>query len=113
MYINFEYENGGNPYVAKTADDLFRMVKKYVLEQIGEQSFRVVAPAEYWTVHTGKKLTVYKKAQTALRDFAIEWQNRFSDMVYSWSDICFWDNFFLEYGKKYGLLKEFRENGIC
>lgn len=113
MYINFEYENGGNPYIAKTEKELFRMVKKYILEQIGEHSFRVIAPATYWTVHTGGKMTDYTKAQTALREFAIDWQHNFPNMDYDWSDVCYYGNFFYEYGKKYGLLREFHENAIC
>lgn len=112
MYINFEFKNGGNPYIAKTDKELFRMVKKYILEQTGEKSFRVICPAEYWST-TGRELTSRDKGKTALREFAALWSINFSDYNYSWCDLYDWSEFFAEYGKKYGLLREFRENAIC
>lgn len=93
-----------NPYVTKTNKEFFRMVCKYDLEQISEMSFCVCSE---------RHLKTYAERKNALRDFAIMWQRMFSEMTYYWSDIAEWSNFFEEYGKRYGLLTEFRENGIC
>ena len=30
-----------------------------------------------------------------------------------WSDLATWGEFFAKYGKRYGLMREFHENGIC
>ena len=32
--------------------------------------------------------------------------------AYSWDDLASWGDFFTETGKRFGLLREFRENGI-
>lgn len=113
MYIHFSYYDGSNPYIAMHGAELFRMVKKYQLDQVAENAFKVVDTVHYWTVHTGRKLTSYEKAQAALRDFAQIWQGSAYMFNYSWGELCDWAGFFEEYGRKYGLLREFRENGIC
>lgn len=51
-----------------------------------------------------------KKAQ--IRDEAIEYQLFSSDESPFMSEIVEKTEYFYEQGKKYGLLKEFRENGI-
>ena len=111
MYINFTFEDGGNPYITTTNKTLWNMVKKYYMEQTGEKSFHVLGRCEVWTA--GKRLTPYKKEKNILRDFAIDWQYKYADLRYSWGDLYDWQQFFSEYGKKYGLLREFRENAIC
>ena len=55
----------------------------------------------------------YNNARAVLRSFAMEWQYHFCDYNYSWESLMMWTDFFTEYGKKYGLLREFRENAIC
>lgn len=47
------------------------------------------------------------------RQFAIYWQSRLnSPVLHSWGWCMKWEERFRRIGKKYGLLKEFRENGI-
>ena len=55
----------------------------------------------------------YKDIKAVLQNFAQEWQYNFSSFNYSYNDLLQWQAFFTEYGKKYGLLKEFKENAIC
>ena len=54
----------------------------------------------------------YQEKQNSLRETAIEFSNaELSDMSYSeWAAI---GSFFETNGRRYGLLKEFRENTIC
>lgn len=56
--------------------------------------------------------TPYKKKQALLRCLAIEWQWESQDECFDWYELMEIQDFFTEYGKKYGLLTEFRENAI-
>ena len=51
-----------------------------------------------------------KKAQA--RQKAIDWQHEFSERVLSYGEIVYFAEQFRKLGKKYGLIREFRENGI-
>lgn len=112
MFVHFTFEDGSNPFISTTNKKLFEMVTKYCLEQTGKDSFHVTGRAVLWTVHVGKQFSDYQRKQALLRNFAIEWQFHFCD--YSWyqSEVNAWADFFREYGKKYGLLREFEENAI-
>ena len=106
MYVHFSFKEG-NPYIATTNKALFQMICKYDVKQVGEEAFFCEEnPFE----HSPKS---YKDKQATLRNFAIMWQSNFGDYNYSYSELANWGDFFEEYGKKYGLLREFRENAIC
>ena len=55
----------------------------------------------------------YQQRKAKVREQAFEWQCDFEKYNYSWADLATWSNYFKALGKRYGLLKEFRENGIC
>lgn len=107
MYINFEFPNGGNPYITKTLSEFWRMIVKYYCQQIGDNSFVVEGEREWNGKHTREG---YKEILWA---FAIDWENDFSNRNYSYGELADWQEFFETYGRKYGLLREFRENCIC
>lgn len=50
------------------------------------------------------------KAQ--VRQQAIEWQTRFANKNLSYLELAEWTEHFYKLGKRYGLIKEFKENGI-
>lgn len=54
----------------------------------------------------------YQEKQEDLRQKAIEYQNTWSETTWSYSEIVEIDDFFYRNGKRYGLLREFKENGI-
>lgn len=54
----------------------------------------------------------YKEQKQKARELAVQWQLDFANNNYSWEEISEFTNFFTKLGKRYGLLKEFRENGI-
>lgn len=54
----------------------------------------------------------YKENKEAVREQAIEWQMEFSQNDHYMSECAYWNDYFAKLGKRYGLLKEFRENGI-
>lgn len=55
----------------------------------------------------------YQEKQEEIRQEAIEWQLDFNNHNYSWGEIAECTDYFYKMGKRYGLLKEFRENEIC
>lgn len=106
MYNHFEYTNGSNPYITINNAAFFKMLCKYHYTQIGENSF-IVTGLRAWN---GKQTREGKKL--LLRAIAQDWQADFEKFNYSYEELAGWQDFFEEYGKKYGLLKEFRENAI-
>ena len=54
----------------------------------------------------------YQKNKEKARELAVIWQLQFNDNNYSYEEIADWQFFFEEIGRKYGLLREFRENGV-
>lgn len=55
----------------------------------------------------------YQISKIKARQKAIEWQVDFPNNNYSWGELAEWAAYFERLGKRYGLLTEFRENGIC
>lgn len=45
-------------------------------------------------------------------DKAIEWQHNASEKQYSYGELAEFGEYFSKLAKRYGLIKEFRENGI-
>ena len=55
----------------------------------------------------------YKEQKQKARELAQTWQFNFANNNYDWLELANWGEHFTKLGKRYGLLKEFRENGIC
>ena len=55
----------------------------------------------------------YREKQASLEDLAKEYQYNFSSLSWSYGELMEIENYFYENGKRYGLLKEFKENAIC
>ena len=56
-------------------------------------------------------MNYYRKRQDEVRQEAIEWQFKISEDD-TWYDAIGMQYYFEKLGKRYGLLEEFRENGI-
>lgn len=54
----------------------------------------------------------YQQAKDGARQRAVDWQLAFSNNVYYWSDLADFSAYFEKLGKRYGLIKEFKGNGI-
>ena len=54
----------------------------------------------------------YNRFKEAARQATIEWQLTSGDNPMSWNEFAWACQRFYKLGKRYGLLKEFRENGI-
>lgn len=57
-------------------------------------------------------MKIYQKRKEAVREQAINFQLTFNERMYSWGELATLTGYFKKMGKRYGLLKEFRENGI-
>ena len=58
-------------------------------------------------------MSKYQKAKAQAREMAVEFSNNQGDMTLSWAECAEIGNKFERMGRRYGLLREFRENGIC
>ena len=54
----------------------------------------------------------YQKRKEAARQEAIDWQNKAAELQLSMEGVAIATVYFKKLGKRYGLLREFRENGI-
>lgn len=54
----------------------------------------------------------YKTRKEEARQEAINWQLSFGENNYSYYDLMLWGDYVTKKAKKYGLVKEFKENGI-
>ena len=57
-------------------------------------------------------MTNYERRKNAARQKAIDWQNDFANHNYSYGELAHFGNFFAKLAKRFGLTREFRENGI-
>lgn len=58
-------------------------------------------------------MSKYQEMKEKARNEAIDWQYDFENHSYSWGEVAAWAEYFERLGRRYGLLTEFRENGIC
>ena len=105
----FTFTNGGKPYITKTNREAFRMFCKYYTVQTGARTFCAVGLREW---NGRPNYSDYHTNQLILQSVAQDWQHDFNCIAYSWDDLAGWGDFFAEIGRKFGLLREFRENGI-
>ena len=54
----------------------------------------------------------YQERKAAAMETAVQWQYESMDYQYSYEGLIILQEYFYKLGKRYGLLTEFRENGI-
>lgn len=59
-----------------------------------------------------KKMTKYQKEKEVARQKATEWQARQADQDLSYGEYAYFAEYFAKLSRRYGLTREFRENGI-
>jgi hypothetical protein len=57
-------------------------------------------------------MKTYQQRKESARSEAIEYQHATQDSNISWNEYIYITSYFYRLGKRYGLIKEFRENGI-
>lgn len=58
-------------------------------------------------------MSKYQEMKEKVRNEAIDWQYNAANENYSYGELADWEGYFERLGRRYGLLTEFRENGIC
>lgn len=58
-------------------------------------------------------MSTYQEKKKKAREKAIEWQERLVEQSISYGELVIAQPVFEQLGRRYGLLTEFRENGIC
>lgn len=58
-------------------------------------------------------MSTYQEKKKKAREKAIEWQERLVEQSISYGELVIVQSVFEQLGRRYGLLTEFRENGIC
>ena len=104
-YIQFA--DGSNPWVYFNDKGLYQWIPRFEL---------VADPGEtdsFTAYERPKRLKGYEQMKNAIRNLAIEWQGAFDERRYAYGDLATWRGFFTRYGTRYGLMREFHENGIC
>lgn len=105
IFFHFTFEDNSNPYIATTINKAFSMFCKYNFCQTG--------PGEYYLSSRSGIARTYAEKKAIAEELAIDFQNSFSDgMTYFYSDLSEYTAFFEKIGKKYGLLREYKENAI-
>ena len=94
--MNGKIEN----YIYFSFEEWYRDTFNPLTEIIGMLDFKI----------KGKNYTE-KKAN--LEDLAKEWQGQFASYNWSYGELATIGEYFNKNGKKYGLLREFKENCIC
>ena len=88
-----------------TSTDLVAWMRDWTLTPVAPFCFHA---GDHYPMRGG-----YKNNQRAARDLAITWSNYLSEHpVSAWDLACAQGDMYV-IGKQYGLLTEFRENGIC
>ena len=54
----------------------------------------------------------YQRTKERVRNKAVEWLNDFCNHDYSYGELIYWEDYFRVLAKRYGLVREFEENGI-
>lgn len=54
----------------------------------------------------------YQRAKENARNKAVEWQSDFCNHDYSYGELAYYGEYFERLARAYGLVREFRENGI-
>ena len=57
-------------------------------------------------------MTDYQKRKAAAREKAIDWQYNFPNHNYSYGELAEFGEKFTKLAKRFGLTREFKENGI-
>lgn len=107
MNIIIKRDNGA--FVVRDGKELFRVITSYSLEQVKETTFKVLGNVQVLSV---KRLSEYGKHKFLLKDFATQWKYDFARFHTSYPDLLDYRDFFRKYGKRYGLLTEFKDLGI-
>lgn len=128
MYLHITFTDGSNPYIKfyynenpmrSVTKDIRSWKRHYVVvdkytDDDGdvELTLRHKTYAEEADMQKAAR-EYYNRMKHRARDTALCWQEKFANKSMSWGELAEAQSYFEKLGKKYGLLAEFRDNGIC
>ncbi len=110
--FSLDFSNCSNGYVGRSVGTLYRWLRGYDLAPVecvtggGWVLFFKATPRR-------RRLRTYAEMQDAARNLAIDWQDAATEWHMSYATCAAWCELFTDLGRRYGLMREFRENGIC
>lgn len=122
--LHIIFGDGSNPYVRFNMDEHtfrnelrkwkrhYNIVHGYWNGDILNISVSHKTPMQEAEMRKANK-EYYRRMKRRARDTAMCWQEEFAEKSMSWGELAEAQSYFEKLGKKYGLLAEFRENGIC
>ena len=107
--IHITFTDGSNPYILTDESHLYKWLYNYVLELN-----KIADGAIFFVTATGTtRRKTYQKAKEAARLFAIDAQNIISENNFSYGEIADISDTLHALGRRFGLVREFKENCIC
>lgn len=106
-------------YAGKLGDD----GSVYVESQADIDSFywtalgKIIYQQHFKSLHKagtsgGAVMSKYQKGKEKARNEAVDWQSDFAGHNYSYGELAYFSDYFEKKARRYGLVKEFKENGI-
>lgn len=128
MYLHITFTDGSNPYIKfyynenpwKSIKSDIRSWKRHyvVVDKYTDDDGDVELTLRHKTYAEEEDMQkaarkYYQRMKRRARNTAIYWQEKFSEKSMSYEELAKAQSHFKKLGKRYGLLTEFRENGIC
>lgn len=122
LYVTFSDVENRNPYMKyglaerELKGELLKLKRNYKIVSAKEDNTILCLTVREKTAEE-KKMTLrgkasYQSRKEAARQSAIDWQNDFANHDYSWGELAEWQAHFEKLGRRYGLITEFKENGV-
>lgn len=128
MYLHITFTDGSNPYVKfyycedykkARANDLRAWKRHYVIvDKYINDDDDLMITVRHKTYAEEKAMAkankeYYERMKRRARSTAQFWQEKMSEENMSYEELANAQTHFKKLGKRYGLLSEFRKNGIC
>lgn len=112
--FSLDFSNCSNGYVGRSVGTLYKWLRGYDLAPVEDTT----GNGRGWVLFfkatpRRRRLRTYAEMQDAARNLAIDWQDAATEWRMSYAECAAWGDLFTDLGRRYGLMREFHENGIC
>ena len=92
----------------------------YFYKHVGENGYQLWFDDTFSPLCKNQKILdfkisgkTYQERKNNAEELAKDWQYNFASLDWSYGELCEINNYFYTIGKRYGLLRVFKENCIC